>query len=122
MDSVAQDDLSFLLQRHAELEAKYGDGDGGRFLSGWQCQNPWTDQIQRLVQDQSSQIDGGQYLYLDSEPALKESLARFHSSVDGVAPERLFCGAGASSIIFTFCAWLRQQGTGEIYYIPPLYF
>jgi hypothetical protein len=120
--TVSQDDLSFLLQRHAELEEKYGDGDGGRFLSGWQCENPWIEQIRVLVDGQIRQIDSGQYPNLDSDSIVKEELYRFHCSIDGTTPDSQFCGAGASSIIFTFCAWLHQQDIQEIYYIPPLYF
>ena len=119
---VGQDDLSFLLQRHAELEEKCGDGDGGRFLSGWQCENPWIEQIRILVDGHIRQIDSGHYLTLDSDPLVKEELYRFHRFVDGVTPDSRFSGAGASSIIFTFCAWLRQQDIHEVYYIPPLYF
>lgn len=33
MDTIIEDDLSFLLRRRTELEPKYGNGDGGRFLS-----------------------------------------------------------------------------------------
>lgn len=119
---LLSDDSSTLLRRHAELEEKYGDGDGGRFLSGWQCENPWMDQIRGLVDEQAREIDSVEYLYLDSDPTLKEGLRRFHCSVDRITPDGQFCGAGASSIIFTFCAWLRQQNIQEIYYIPPLYF
>jgi histidinol-phosphate/aromatic aminotransferase/cobyric acid decarboxylase-like protein len=119
---LAKDDLSFLLQRHAELEEKHGDGDAGRFLSGWQCENPYTEQIRHLVDNQISQIDRGQYLYLDGDAGLKDGLQRFHKSVDGTTPDSLFCGAGATPILFTFCAWLRHHDIREIYYIPPLYF
>jgi histidinol-phosphate/aromatic aminotransferase/cobyric acid decarboxylase-like protein len=118
----SQDDLSFLLQRHAELEEKYGDGGGGRFLSGWQCENPWIEQIRALVDEQIRKIDSGQYLYLDSDAIVKEEVYRFHRSIDGAMPDNHFCGSGASSIIFTLCAWLCQQDIQEIYYIPPLYF
>ena len=123
MDTIgAQDDLSFLLQRHAELEANYGDGDGGRFLSGWQCENPWADRIRELVEQQSRKIDSTEYLYTDSDDTIRRELFRFHQNVDGVSPPDLLCGAGATTIIFTFCAWLRQQDIREVFYIPPLYF
>jgi len=48
MISIDDDGLATLLDRHAELESKYSDGDGGRFLSGWQCQNPWESHIKEL--------------------------------------------------------------------------
>src|SRR6266705_838842 len=115
-----ENDLSLLLQRHAELEAKYGDVDGGNFLSGWQCKNPWSVQIKGLVQDQARDLDIGEYLYLGEEAIVRQGLNRFHKSVDGFVPEALLCGNGSTSIIFTFCAWLRQQGVREVYYIPPL--
>lgn len=118
----SNDDLAFLLQRHAELEARFGDGEGGRFLSGWQCENPWSGHIRELVDDQCHQIDSGQYLYLDSDTLTKQALSQFHQRVDGVVPHSMLCGNGASSIIFTFCAWLRQKNILEVFYVPPLYF
>lgn len=119
---VTPDELSLLLQRHAELEAKYGDGDGGRFLSGWQCENPWTETIRQSVESNSRKIDAAQYLTFEEERISNEEIKRFHFLRDGIVPERVLCGAGASSIIFTFCAWLRSHNISEVYYIPPLYF
>lgn len=123
MDTIeAGDDLSFLLKRHADLEATYGDGDGGRFLSGWQCENPWADCIRGLVDQQSRKIDSTDYLYVDSDNTVRRELCRFHQTVDGISLSDVLCGAGATSVIFTFCAWLRQQNIREVFYIPPLYF
>jgi histidinol-phosphate/aromatic aminotransferase/cobyric acid decarboxylase-like protein len=119
---IGEEDLSALLKRHADLESIYGDGDGGSFLSGWQCENPWIDQIKALVQAKSTELQGEKYLYLDEDKSIRDGLSRFHGHVDGVIPQGLFCGVGSSSIIFTFCAWLKHNAIAEVFYIPPLYF
>src|SRR4051812_7811395 len=121
MDAIG-DDLSGLLQRHAELEARYGDGDSGRFLSGWQCDNPWASDLRKLVEEQSRDIDSGSYLYIDSDADIRQALIGFHQAVDEIRPDCVLCGNGSTTLIFTFCAWLRQKGVVEVFYVPPLYF
>ena len=116
------DDLSSLLQRHADLESKFGDGDGGRFLSGWQCANPLAEKIRLAVERESRSIDPVQYVTFGEDRILQQELKHTHRLIDGVMPETIMCGSGSSSLIFTFCAWLCRENISEVYYIPPLYF
>src|SRR4051794_20674901 len=111
-----------LLARHADLESKHGDGDAGRFLSGWQCANPWESSISELVRQEMARLTVSDYLYFDRDPLIVPRIIQFHELADGTTPTSVLAGAGASSIIFTFCAWLRDQSVDEIFYIPPLYF
>jgi aspartate/methionine/tyrosine aminotransferase len=122
ISSADEESLTVLLQRHAELESKHGDGDSGRFLSGWQCDNPQRDRIREFVQQESSGINVSEYLYFDRDPLVMDRIGRFHETVDGKTPSAVLCGLGATPIIFTFCAWLRARGIEEVFYIPPLYF
>jgi aspartate/methionine/tyrosine aminotransferase len=47
---------------------------------------------------------------------------RLHEKFDGSRPQAIVCGAGSSTLIFTFCAWLASNGYREVFYLPPLYF
>jgi len=118
------DDLSvsLLLKRHAELEALYDDGNNGNFLSGWQCENPWVASIHDGVKAERGTIDAGKYVYLEDDLNLRERFVAFHLNIDGVAPEALLFGEGSTSLLFSLCAWLRERGIEEVFYIPPLYF
>jgi aspartate/methionine/tyrosine aminotransferase len=118
----AEDTTFALIKRYEELEALYGDGPSGNFLSGWQCVNPWSETVQRRIDSVRSGIDGSKYFYFDDDGLIAASLSDLHRDVDGVAPQSILCGEGASSLIFTFCAWLRQTEVTEIFYVPPLYF
>jgi aspartate/methionine/tyrosine aminotransferase len=122
VSTSGEDSLIGLLNRHAELESRHGDGDAGRFISGWQCENPWEDEISEAVLRERQQIRATDYLYFDHDPAITSRILQFHETVDGISPPSVLPGAGASSIIFTFCAWLRDMNIEEIFYIPPLYF
>lgn len=122
MVSDAHSEAAQLLKRHDDLEALHGDGDGGNFLSGWQCDNPWSRGLQDLVAAEGLSLDVSKYAYFGGDAKIREPLEAFHVRADGTAPEALLFGQGASPLIFTFCAWLKERGIDEIYYIPPLYF
>jgi histidinol-phosphate/aromatic aminotransferase/cobyric acid decarboxylase-like protein len=49
-------------------------------------------------------------------------LMELHEKLDGSRPQAIVCGAGSSTLIFTFCTWLRTNGYREVFYLPPLYF
>jgi aspartate/methionine/tyrosine aminotransferase len=117
-----KDGVSELLARHADLEATHGDGDGGSFLSGWQCQNPWIGEIRSAVEREAALLDAEKYFYFDDDPRISDGLIRLHEKFDGSRPQAIVCGAGSSTLIFTFCAWLRANGYLEVFYLPPLYF
>jgi histidinol-phosphate/aromatic aminotransferase/cobyric acid decarboxylase-like protein len=125
IDSDADDtpDLSALLKRHAELETLFGDGDGGRFLSGWQCENPWNETLRNRITTIRAMLPDDRYQYFSDDNALiADSFMEFHRNVDRKIPSAILCGEGASSLIFTACAWLKTKGIEEVHYIPPLYF
>lgn len=115
-------DSSALLKRHAELEESYGDGDGGRFLSGWQCENPWAGDLKSRITEARTTLADENYQNLDDDSLILEGLREFHALMDRKAPSALFCGEGASALLFTTCAWLKTKGIKEVFYIPPLYF
>ncbi len=117
-----RDAIADLLARHADLEATSADALAGDFLSGWQCENPWQDALSRQVLAERTSINDGRYLYLEDDELSRESLAAFHEVADGLRPTALFCGAGSSSILFAFCAYLRDSGVEEVFYLPPLYY
>jgi aspartate/methionine/tyrosine aminotransferase len=111
-----------LLERHAQLEALYGDNETGNWLSGWQCDNPWIDQIRRIVDKHKSAVPRDKYHYLSEDSYILDSLREFHLAVDKNTPESFLCGTGSSTIIFTFCAWLKAQDVQRVYYIEPMFF
>jgi aspartate/methionine/tyrosine aminotransferase len=117
---VASDTLNFLAL-HADLESRVLDSDSGNWLSGWQCDNPWIEEIQAEVDKNIVSIPQEKYHYLSDDHHVSESLRAFHEVVDGIPLEGLICGSGSTAIIFTFCAWLKERGVKEAYYIPPLY-
>ncbi|MGO8866904.1 MAG: hypothetical protein ACLQME_10425 [Alphaproteobacteria bacterium] len=119
---VAAPDPSYLIRRHAELEALHGDGGGGTFLSGWQCENPWSRDLQNRIAEERKALDDNRYQYLDDDALIEEGFREFHRTVDRIAPAGLFCGEGSTSLIYTFCSWLKTKGIDEVFYIPPLYF
>jgi len=110
-----------LLKRHAELEA-LGDGEEGRFLSGWQCTNEWAGEFLEAVERERSGLDPTAYQYLDREDRVAACFRDFHLSADSVNPPALFFGEGATAIMFAICAWFKSEGTTEVFYLPPLYF
>lgn len=115
-------DVATLLRRHSELEAEFGDGDDGNFLSGWQCANPWADTIEQLVAQERESLSAASYQSLDLDELLERRLAEFHRDVDCVAPEAFFCTGGGTALLFTICSWLRQRDITSVIYLPPLYF
>lgn len=116
-------DLAPLLKRHAELESKFGDGDNGRFLSGWQCENPWKESLRKKISAIRATLPDESYQYFsDCDAHIVDGFMEFHGKVDRKTPSAIICGEGASSLIFTTCAWLKSKGIEEVYYIPPLYF
>jgi histidinol-phosphate/aromatic aminotransferase/cobyric acid decarboxylase-like protein len=120
---MGEDATTFaLIKRYEELETLYGDGPSGNFLSGWQCVNPWSETVQKRIDDVRLTIDGSKYHYFDDDKMVERGLSDLHQDVDGVVPQSVLCGEGASSLIFTFCAWLRQMSVSEVFYVPPLYF
>jgi aspartate/methionine/tyrosine aminotransferase len=112
-----------ILQLHEDLEVKFGDGNGGDFLFGWQSTNPFADSFVAAVKQRAEQIDYTKYSYMESDSVLAEQVGELHQTLDGIKPETVFCAAsGGASILFAFSYWLARNDINEIYYIPPIYF
>jgi len=112
-----------ILQLHEDLELKYGDGDGGDFLFGWQSINPFAADMLAAVKKRTQGVDYTKYCYMETDAVLASSVVDLHTKLDGVTVEDAFCAAsGGTSILFAFCYWLARNEIKEIYYIPPIYF
>lgn len=112
-----------ILQLHEDLELKYGDGDGGDFLFGWQSINPFADDLLAAVKRRMEGVDYTKYCYMETNTDLAGAVVDLHERLDGVRPEEAFCAAsGGTSILFAFCYWLSRNEINEVYYIPPIYF
>jgi aspartate/methionine/tyrosine aminotransferase len=117
-----RDELALMLARHAELEDRHNDGDGGRFISGWQCENPWAANIRAVVEEEAKSLKADDYLYPDLDEELSDAISSFHREIDGTMPSAILCAAGSSPLILSFCAWLSETGCREVFYMPPLYY
>lgn len=116
-------DIASALASNEELETKYGDGDRGNFLSGWQCDNPYADGFIARAASKSQATNHIKYSYIEYDDAMNESLANLHKALDNKSFELIFPSAcGSTSILFTFCTHLAKNNIKEIYYIPPIYF
>jgi aspartate/methionine/tyrosine aminotransferase len=112
-----------ILQLHEDLEIKFGDGDGGDFLFGWQSLNPFAESLLAAVKRLAEKTDYTKYSYMESDEVLAQEVIDLHSSIDGVTPKAAFCAAsGGTSILFAFSYWLARNDVREIYYLPPIYF
>jgi hypothetical protein len=112
-----------ILQLHEDLEVKFGDGNGGDFLFGWQSINPFASDLLTAVKQRAEEIDYTKYSYMESDSELAAEVAALHDALDGVKPDAVFCAAsGGASILFAFSYWLARNDIDEIYYIPPIYF
>lgn len=117
-DAIAQ-----ILLKHEALEVEHGDGDAGNFLFGWQCQNPYANELLLNVKKRSEGIDHVKYIYLEDNHELTQRVKNMQLGFDGVMPSGLFCApGGAVSVLFSFCAFLSRRGVSEVYYIPPIYY
>lgn len=115
-------DLKNMLRRHAELEELQGDGGQGRFLSGWQCDHPWTADLRAAVAAERLALPDGSYHYLDHDERVLEGLVSFHRSSDGALPPAIVPGEGGTALLATICAWFQERDVTEVFFLPPLYF
>lgn len=118
----ADDPIGALLNLHHVLEVEHNDGDKGNFLFGWQCENVFADDLIARTAERSSYLNRVQYSYLEEDAELVEKVRGLHQALDGVRPNDVFCGAGATALLVTFAAHLRAEGVEEVYFIPPIYF
>jgi aspartate/methionine/tyrosine aminotransferase len=115
--------ISNIIQRHEELEIEHGDGDAGNFLFGWQCKNPYADELLTAVKKRTEAIDHVKYIYVEDDLKLTQKVLDLQFSLDAIMPNEVFCApGGAVSILFAFCAFLSKKGVKEVYFIPPIYY
>jgi hypothetical protein len=108
-------------EHYRRLAFELGDGDRGRMLSGWQCENPFVATLLGEVRTRAANIDFREYTYFDADEALAAGIQSLHRQLDGTLPPAALAGAGASPLIATFIAWLAETGVTTAHYIPPLY-
>lgn len=114
---------SDILRLHEELETKYGDGDGGNFLFGWQPINPFAGPLLSAVKRRSRGTDYTKYAYLETNDAIAQEVIAMHQHLDKRTPEAAFCAAsGGTALLSAFAYWLARSDIKEVYYIPPIYF
>lgn len=117
-----RDPIGRLLNLHHVLEVEHDDGDKGNFLFGWQCENPFAGSLLDATRERSNELNHTQYSYLEEDAALTSKIRAAHGLLDGVEPDDVFCGAGATALLVTLAAYFRMKGIQEIYFIPPIYF
>lgn len=118
----ADDPIGALLNLHHILEVEHDDGDKGNFLFGWQCENPFADDLIARTVERSRLLNRVQYSYLEEDAELIEKIKRLHQALDGQRPIDAFCGVGATALLVTCAAHFRAEGIEEVYFIPPIYF
>lgn len=122
MDGLSEDRFEFdLLARHIYLEEQLGDGDGGNFLSGWQCVNPWRLAIEDEIAKARCSLDPSAYLYADAFPEIEQHFADFHQVADKTRPEKIIFGSGSTQLLYLIITWMRSQGIDEVFYLAPMY-
>ncbi len=107
---------------YERLAFDLNDGDGGRFLSGWQCDNPYASSLLAAVRHQSENVDYRQYRYFDEDEKLSTRILDLHLSLDGTRPQRVLCGSGSTSLLYAFATYVKRLGISTVHYIPPIYF
>ncbi len=111
------------LNAHYEkLAFELNDGDKGRFLSGWQCVNPYAEELIARVRARTAALDPIGYSYFDDERDLVTKVLDLHERLDAQRPQHAFCGSGATSLLFGFANYLRSLGVKRVYFLPPIYF
>lgn len=107
---------------YERLAFNLDDGGGGTSISGYQCVNPFVKELIAAVRRRAGSVDFRRYTYIDADEALAERVSVFHGERDGVKPQAIICGSGASSQLFGFATYLRDKGVQKVFYVPPLYF
>src|ERR1035437_1408296 len=96
--------------------------ESGNILSGWQCENPFVDELQKAVKNRSSKMDYKRYMYFDEDEKLLNKIKTLHKNLDGVRPSCVICGSGSTSLIFAFITHLKNLDVKKVFYISPIYF
>lgn len=114
-------ELKALDEKYRYLTFALNDGGDGDFISGWQCRNPFADDLASAVRERSASLSAARYSYYGTQAELAEALKQLHVQRDGVAPVSIQCGPGATSLMYCWIRYLQSQGIKRVYYLPPLY-
>lgn len=98
------------------------DGNQGHFLSGWQCENSFSEDLLSAIRERASRIDHTKYSYFDDNDDLPSMISALHTGFGESEPQTVLCGCGSSALISAFVTYLRRRGVRKVYYVPPLYF
>lgn len=94
----------------------------GNFLSGWQSENPFLNDLFTAVRERTSHMNYHRYLYFDEDESLLTEISDLHVALDGLSPQHILCGSGSTALIFAFLTYLKHLNITKVYYIPPIYF
>ncbi|MBK8176971.1 MAG: hypothetical protein IPK66_17445 [Rhodospirillales bacterium] len=108
-------------EHYRHLAFDLGDGNRGRMLSGWQCENPFAQPLLDEVRARCAGADFRDYVYFDADEALAAEIVALHNRLDHDAPAAVLAGAGASPLISTVVAWVAEAGIKTGWFVPPLY-
>lgn len=110
-----------LVRRHVELEEKFGDGDSGDFVSGWQCSNIYEKKISSIISKEANKLRRERYVYQSDFPCIEEGIKKRLSIYREGIIERVLLSSGATQLIWLVMSWLSIRGHGEVYYVSPIY-
>lgn len=96
--------------------------ESGNILSGWQCENPFVDELLKAVKNKSSKMNYKRYMYFDEDDKLQNKIMTLHKNLDGVQPSCVICGSGSTALIFAFITHLKNLDVKKVFYISPIYF
>ncbi len=107
---------------YENLAFDLNDGDGGNFISGWQCYNLYAVDFLTAVKERSKHIDYCKYQYFDEDIELSEKICCTHSLFDDVRPQAVLCANGSSALLYSFVTYLKKLKINKVFYISPIYF
>jgi histidinol-phosphate/aromatic aminotransferase/cobyric acid decarboxylase-like protein len=107
---------------YQHLAYELDDAGDGTSLSGYQCENPFVEDLLRATQSRTASIDYRRYTYFDADEVLSKRIRTFHDAVDGKSPEAIVSGSGATPLLVGLASYLRGRGVSTVFYVPPLYF
>ncbi|MEU6232392.1 aminotransferase class I/II-fold pyridoxal phosphate-dependent enzyme [Kitasatospora sp. NPDC047058] len=115
-----------MLDLHEAVEKARQRPDGRLFVSDYNGSHPYVaDYLGDLAHTPPYRLgDVSRYSAIDEDHALRTKLARLHESYDGEerSPGQIVPAGGSSSLIGTFCTWLRLTGHTRVHYVPPVYY
>ncbi|MFB7613353.1 aminotransferase class I/II-fold pyridoxal phosphate-dependent enzyme [Kitasatospora sp. NPDC056181] len=115
-----------MLDLHEAVERARRRPDGRLFVSDYNGGHPYVaDYLGDLAHTPPYRLgDVTRYSAIDEDHALRAKIALLHESYDDepCSPGQVVPAGGSSSLIGTFCTWLRLAGHTRVHYLPPLYY